>query len=124
MVEDFRDLRVYQTALTLQQRVFDATQDFPPSEAHALTGPLRLAARTVGVRIAESMTQRRTLDRFMGKLSDAGAEAVATHHWCETARACGYLDARPCEELIGLTFDVGRQVEAILRDARRWCSTS
>ncbi|CAN5363520.1 hypothetical protein BH09SUM1_BH09SUM1_18360 [soil metagenome] len=42
-INDFRDLRVWQTAMDLSEAVYKLTKKFPPDEIYALTNQARRA---------------------------------------------------------------------------------
>jgi four helix bundle protein len=44
----FRDLRVYQKMLNLQQDIFEASKTWPKEEKYALTDQVRRSSRSVG----------------------------------------------------------------------------
>ncbi len=124
MIEDYRELVVYRKAFALQQRVFEVSRAFPKSEAYALTDQVRRSSRSVGANMAEAWAKRRYRAHFVSKLTDADAEAAETRHWCRTAEACGYVSVDTCEELEGLTREVGKLLGTMIRDADRWCRSS
>ena len=55
MGQGFKDLRVWQRAHALADRVVALTDRFPPSEIYALSPQLRRAARSVSHNIAEGV---------------------------------------------------------------------
>ena len=63
-IMSFRELRVYQLAFKLQQRVFEISKRFPKEEKYSLTDQLRRASRSVGANIAEAWQKRRYVAHF------------------------------------------------------------
>ncbi len=118
-VSDYKDLSVYRKAFTLQQRVFEASKEFPRSETFSLTDQVRRSSRSIGDNLAEAWKKRRHRAHFVSKLTDA--DAAETAHWLRTAEACGYLTGDARRELEHLTREVGRMLGAMIRDANRWC---
>ncbi|MDD2762812.1 MAG: four helix bundle protein [Opitutaceae bacterium] len=53
-IRSYRDLRTYQAAFALQQRIFKATQTFPGEERFALTDQIRRSSRSIGANLAEA----------------------------------------------------------------------
>src|SRR5918996_4289118 len=90
-IRHFRDLDLYQNALSTGLRVYELTKRFPVEERYALTDQIRRSSRSVCANIAEAWRKRRYEAAFVSKLSDADAEAGETLVWLEFARECGYL---------------------------------
>jgi len=55
----FRELRVYQLAFNLQQKIFELTNQFPKEETYSLIDQIRRCSRSVGANIAEAWQKRR-----------------------------------------------------------------
>jgi four helix bundle protein len=53
VVSSFRDLRVWQGAMDLVERVYRVTQSFPRDETYGLANQLRRAAVSIPSNIAE-----------------------------------------------------------------------
>ncbi len=53
-IQSFRDLRVYQLAVEVQQEIFQLTKKFPKDELYSLTDQIRRASRSIGANIAEA----------------------------------------------------------------------
>jgi four helix bundle protein len=87
----FRELRVYQAAVELQQTIFQASTIWPREERFSLTDQVRRSSRSVGANIAESWAKRNYPAHFVSKLSDADGELQETSHWLLTALACKYI---------------------------------
>ena len=98
-VESFRDLRVYQTAFELQQKIFELTKNFPREELFSLTDQIRRSSRSVCSQIAEGWRRRRYENAFIDKLSVAEGEAAETQVWLEFAVECEYIPAEEAREL-------------------------
>ena len=87
----FRDLRVYKSALELQQAVFQTSKVWPRDEKFSLTDQARRSSRSVGANIAESWAKRNYPAHFISKLTDADGELQETSHWLSTALTCEYI---------------------------------
>ncbi len=85
-IRDFRELRVYDTAM----EIFQITLDFPKEEKYSLTDQVRRSSRSVCSNIAEAWRKRRYRAAFIAKLSDAESEAAETQVWLEFADKCEY----------------------------------
>ena len=80
LIASFRDLRVYQLAMELQQQIFELTRAFPKEETYSLTDQIRRSSRSVGANLAEAWHKRRYPAHFVSKLTDADAEQAETQH--------------------------------------------
>ena len=90
-ISSFRDLRVYQAAMELQQTVFESSKSWPREEKFSLIDQARRSSRAIGANLAESWAKRKYPLHFVSKLTDADGELQETSHWISTALACGYI---------------------------------
>jgi four helix bundle protein len=90
-IRHFRDLDVYQNALTTGLRVYELGKKFPAEERYALTDQIRRSSRSVCANIAEAWRKRRYEAAFVSKLSDAETEAAETQVHIEFAMRHGYV---------------------------------
>ena len=117
----FRELRVYQAAFALQQRVFEITKRFPKDELYSLTDQFRRSSRSVGANIAEAWQRRRHAAHFLSKLSDADGEQAETQHWIDTALACGYINQAMRDALLAQCTEVGRMLGRMMATPEKFC---
>ena len=87
----FRELRVYKSAVELQQAIFQTSKIWSREEKYSLTDQVRRSSRSVGANIAESWAKRNYPSHFVSKLTDADGELQETSHWLLTALACKYI---------------------------------
>ena len=120
-ISSFRDLRVYQAALELQQAVFEVTKAFPREEIYSLTDQLRRASRSVGANIAEAWQKRRYPAHFVSKLSDADGEQAETQHWITTAFACNYISESTRNNLMEMCLGIGRMLGTMIAAPEKFC---
>ncbi len=90
-IRDFRELRVYDTAMDGAMEIFRITSDFSKEEKYSLTDQVRRSSRSVCANIGEAWRKRRYRAAFIAKLSDAESEATETQIWVEFSSKCGYL---------------------------------
>jgi four helix bundle protein len=120
-IQSFRDLRVYQDALALQQALFPRSQVWPAEERYSLTDQLRRSSRSVGANLAEAWAKRRYPAHFASKLSDADGEPQETSHRLTTARECGYLSVSEERELARQLSLLGARLGAMLAKPEMFC---
>ena len=92
MKQDFRQLIVWQKAMTLVTDIYRATQSFPGDERFGLTSQLRRAAVSVPSNIAEGQG-RLTLGEFRQFLGHAKGSLCEVETQLLIAQNLGYLPA-------------------------------
>ena len=121
LIEDFRDLRVYQRAFETALRVFELSKVWPAEERFALTDQVRRSSRAVCANIAEAWFKRRYPKHFVSKLSDAASETAETMVWVDFAEECGYLDGETAEHLREACHSVSGGLVKMMAHADDWC---
>src|ERR1039458_2246201 len=105
-IQSFKELRVYQLACDLDQKVFLETKAWPREEKYALVDQIRRSSRAIGANLAESWAKRRYPAHFVSKLTDADGELQETRHWLGRAFRYGYATK-------AITDDTEKQCAAI-----------
>ncbi|HBB86588.1 MAG TPA: four helix bundle protein [Blastocatellia bacterium] len=82
-ISSYKELRVYQAAMTAAMRIFELTKNFPIEERYSLTDQIRRCSRSVCSNIGEAWRKRRYPAHFVSKLSDSEGEAEETRVWLE-----------------------------------------
>lgn len=114
MVQSFRDLMVWQRSIQLTVAIYRITQSFPREEVYGLASQIRRSAVSVPSNIAEGQGRLTTgeFGQFLGIARGSNCE-VQTQ--LEITRALGYSDVHKIEEAEGLSFEVGKMINAILQ---------
>ncbi len=120
-IQTFKDLPVYRDAFEFQQLIFEQTRSWPREERYSLIDQVRRSSRSIGANISEAWAKRRYKAHFVSKLTDSDAELQETHHWLDTAHACGYLNKRAFDELLLKLSSIGNQLGAIITRADEFC---
>jgi four helix bundle protein len=90
-ISTYKELRVYQAAMTAAMRIFELSKRFPIEERYSLTDQIRRCSRSVCSNIGEAWRKRRYPAHFVSKLSDSEGEAEETRVWLEFSWRCGYM---------------------------------
>jgi len=98
-IRNYRELRVFDSAMDGAMEIFRVTSEFPKEERYSLTDQVRRSSRSVCANIAEAWRKRRYRAAFIAKLSDAESEAAETQVWLEFSRKCGYLSDDRAQEM-------------------------
>lgn len=117
----FRELKVYQAAFELQQKLFEISKSFPVEERYSLTDQMRRSSRSIGANIAEAWRKRRYPAHFASKLTDSDGEASETQHWIITALACGYIDSTNEATLLDQCDQIGAMLGKMILNSDSWC---
>ena len=100
LVQNHRDLRVYQAAREAAAKIFKLTLRFPKEERYEMTAQILSCARSVGANIPEAWRKRLYPKSFRAKLSDSEGEAGETQWWLDCALDCGYISNEEQKECI------------------------
>src|SRR5205823_10358307 len=119
-VKHFRELDVYQRAMSLVLRIFNLTKDFPIEERYELTRQVRRSSRSVCANLSEAWRKRRYQAAFVSKLNDAEAEAAETQVHVEIAYRHGYVTKEVFIELDEACDKILAQIVKMIEHADRW----
>jgi four helix bundle protein len=97
-IRHFRELNVYQEAMSLVMRITEMTRSFPSEERFALTDQIRRSSRSICANLAEAWRKRRYEAAFVSKLNDAETEAAETQVHLEIAFRHDYIDQQSFEQ--------------------------
>ena len=117
MIQSFRDLTVWQKALTLAEQVYLATEKLPQSEAFGLTSQMRRAVVSIPCNIAEGkgIGGRAYLKHLRIAL---GSEAELQTQ-IELALRLKMLTQLEAQKLLSETSEVGRMLLSLLKSLIR-----
>lgn len=120
IIQSFRELRVYISAMDAAMEIFQITKSFPPEEKYSLTDQIRRSSRSVCANIGEAWRKRRYKAAFIAKLSDSETEACETQIWLEFAKRCNYLEEEKASNLTGKYDHILSQLVLMISDADKW----
>jgi four helix bundle protein len=119
-VKHFRELDVYQGAMSLVLRIFELTKHFPVEEKYALTDQVRRSSRSVCANLAEAWRKRRYRAAFVSKLNDAETEVAETQVHVEIAFRHSYIRQEVFAELDDACDKILAQIVKMIDQADRW----
>ena len=123
-IKSFRDLKVYQRALSEAKKIFLITKGFPREEMYSLTDQIRRASRAVGAILAEGWARRRYKAAFINKVNESLAEAMETQAWLDHALACEYIDKKQHRELDDAWQHIGAMLNRMIDRADDFCKST
>ena len=113
MASSFRDLRVWQNAMTLATDIYRSTADFPRHELYGLSQQMRRAAVSVPSNIAEGKGQR-TNKGFAQFLFHARGSLLELETQIEIAQALQYIGSEQAQRLRAEATGVGRSLSGLI----------
>ncbi|MGH7495774.1 MAG: four helix bundle protein [bacterium] len=121
LAKSFRELDVYQLALTQSKKIFLLTQRFPRDEKFSLSGQIRRSSRAVNALVAESWARRIYRAAFVNKIDEALGEAMETQAWLDHALSCEYLDPAQHREADEAWQHIGAMLMRMMQEADSFC---
>jgi four helix bundle protein len=94
----FKDTPMWQSAMTVAEKVFAATANLPPKEDYGFTSQIRRSALRISGDIAEACGRNRAFDKAQYHYIARGAVTETQNH-LEYGRRVGYLDAETVEQI-------------------------
>jgi four helix bundle protein len=119
-IKTYKDLRVFQNAMSAAMKIFELTEKFPREEQYSLTDQLRRSSRSVCSNITRAWRKRRFKTPFIAKLNDSEGEACETQVWVEFARQCHYLDDDACSSLEAAYEQIMGQLAKMISQPDKW----
>src|SRR5215471_7445505 len=110
-MKSFRELRVWQAAMMLVEKVYRPTHDFPKQETYGLTSQIRRAAISIPSNVAEGHT-REHLKEYLHHLSMAQASLAELETQLEIAVRLGYLLQERFKQIQTDINSLGKQMYA------------
>jgi four helix bundle protein len=117
-VKDYRELIVWQKAMTLVELLYRQTRSFPKEELYGLTSQMRRAAVSVPSNIAEGQGRRTTRD-FIHFLSIARGSLKELETQILISHRLRYINEAQQSELVSATEEVGRLISGLNKSLYR-----
>src|SRR5208283_1973782 len=112
--KSYRDLNVWQKAMTLARQVYALTETLPKREAYGLVDQMRRSSVSVASNVAEGHGRLTDL-QFRHFLGTARGSLYEMQTQLELAIDLGYLDKRKGLELMDQGWEVARILNGLLK---------
>lgn len=112
-IKNYRDLIVWQKAMTLAKQIYETTRSFPKEELYGLTQQLRRAAVSIPSNIAEG-NGRGTKPDYVRFLQIARGSLFETQTQIELSRDLGYLPNATTLSLLDLYNEIERMLNTLI----------
>ena len=117
-MKSFRELRIWQAAMDLVEKIYLLTRSFPKQETYGLTSQLQRAAVSIPSNIAEGHA-REHLKEYLHHLSMAQASLAELETQLEIALRLEYLTAGQLKVLMDDSSSLGKQMYSLRNALRR-----
>ena len=113
-VKSYRDLLVWQKAISISVSCYQLTKDFPRDELYGMTSQIRRSSVSIAANIAEGFgrEQTRPFIHFL-RISQGSLKELETH--LVIAEQVQLAQGRDVEPLMRATAELGRMLRAMIR---------
>jgi four helix bundle protein len=116
-VQSYRDLVVWQKAMTLAELVYEASSKFPKQETYGLTSQMRRAAVSVASNIAEGQA-RHSRGEFLQFLGHARGSLAELETQSILSSRLGLVTSRTENSLAEMIGEVGRLMNGLRKSLK------
>ena len=111
-IQSYRELGVWQKAMTLAEECYRTTRAFPKDELFGMTSQIRRAAASIPANIAEGQGRQSTKEflRFLS-ISRGSLKELETH--LILCQRVGLLSDEQLESLLNLTDEISRMLSGL-----------
>ena len=114
MVQDFKQLVVWQKSHEFTIAVYKVTASFPISEQYALVSQLRRAAASIGANVSEGCGKRTQKDFASFLYNSLGSVKECENHLL-LSKDLGYVKEKEFAELTLQTEQIGKMLNALIK---------
>jgi len=118
-IRSYRDLKVWEEAMLVAGRCYQATQQFPKSEMFGLTAQIRRAAVSVPANIAEGYG-REARGEYVQFLRVAQGSLKELETLLMLAHRVGLLPGQLLGSLLADSEKVGKMLHRLIRSLQNW----
>jgi four helix bundle protein len=111
-VRSYRDLKVWQLAMQLTERVYRMTDSFPAREIYGLTSQVRRAAVSVPSNIAEGHARDSTKE-YLRFLSVAQGSLAELETQVELSKRLGFAKETDITDVLNNSAEIGRMLAGL-----------
>lgn len=114
----FEDLIVWQKSQDYAVEIYQVTKEFPKEEIFAMTSQLRRAASSISANIAEGYGRESKKDK-LHFYTIAYGSMLETKNFLYLAKRLGYIEESKLEDLLVLSIDCQKLLNALKTSLRR-----
>lgn len=113
MYRSFKDMPVWQQAMTVAERVHSVTEHLPKKEDYGLTSLIRRSALSISANIAEAFGRKHLLDKVNFYYHARGSLTETQSH-IEYSRRVGYLKSEEADSLDSALSELYMEINKIV----------
>jgi four helix bundle protein len=113
-VQHYRELKVWQAAMSLAEECYAATKNFPREELFGLTSQIRRAAASVPANIAKGQGRQHTKE-FLNFLSVARGSLMEVETHLLLSQRVGLLNQTTLDSLLTMSAEISRMLSGLRR---------
>ena len=117
-IRSYRDLDVWQRAMSLVKDVYTATGHFPQSELYGLTGQMRKATISVPANIAEGWGRNMT-GEYIQFLRIARGSLLEVETFVILSKELSYMIVHNAQKLLDSTSDINKMLNRLIAVLRK-----
>ena len=114
MIQDYRDLVVWQKAMEVAKQVYLLVKGLPKEEIYALSDQMRIAAVSIPSNIAEG-NARNSAKEYAQFLSIARGSKAELETQLLLCKEIGYLTQTEIQPLLVLLKEIGKMISVMIR---------
>jgi four helix bundle protein len=114
MVQDFKQLQVWEKSKQFAVNIYKATASFPISEQYGIISQLRRASSSISANIAEGCGRKTNKD-FASFLHNALGSNKECENFLLLSKDLGYLKEQDFQELTQRTQEVGKMLVSLIK---------
>ena len=114
IVQTYRELVIWQKAITLTKEIYSLTKKLPKEEIYALSNQMRRAAISIPSNIAEGQSRNSTKDfiRFLSIARGSKAELETQLLICQELNYLTELEIKPALEILS---EIGKMSVSLMK---------
>jgi four helix bundle protein len=117
-VQSYRQLEVWQLAMDLAEKCYQATKCFPREELFGLTSQIRRAGVSIPANIAEGQGRSHTKE-FLKHLSIARGSLMELETHLTLGQRLGFLPQAKLDDLLALASRISRMLSGLRKALER-----
>jgi four helix bundle protein len=117
-INSYRDLRVWQDAMTLAESAYTMTRSFPKEEMFGMVSQIRRAAVSIAANIAEGHGRESTayFVNFL-RIAQGSLKELETHLLLSSR--VGLVNQTHCDPMLSKCDTLGKRLRALIRTLQR-----
>ena len=124
MKTGLENLIVFQKSMKLAMLIFEISKTFPSEEKYSMIDQIRRSSRSVCANLGEAYRKSRYEAHFISKLSDSDMENTETQIWLDFAQKCNYISKEQFLELHEISLEIGRMIDFMVQNPKKFARNS